>query len=105
MIIEWQDYSILHFSKSSDFNSADSRFSKYIEPILDKITKPQLDKLMNAINENDQIYWRGRSKSDNTKIVKLVFKRFSLDKEYFEKYDEFKYDEKVFEKAEEDIDF
>lgn len=105
MVIEWQDYSILHFSKSFDFNSADSRFSKYIEPILDKITKPQLDKLMNVINENDQIYRRGRSKSDNTKIVRAVFERFSLDSNYFDQYDEFNYDEKVFVKAEEDIEF
>ena len=104
MLVEWQDYSILHFSKSFDFNSADARFRKYIEPILEKIKKPQLDKLMNAINENDQIYWRGRSRQDNTIIIKKVYKRLALAKEYFDQYDEFKYDEQVFEKIEKNID-
>lgn len=104
MLVEWQDYSILHFSKSFDFNSADARFRKYIEPILEKITKPQLDKLMNAINENDQVYRRGRSRQDNTIIVKKVCERLALAKEYFDQYDEFKYDEQVFEKIEKNID-
>ena len=105
MSVEWQDYSIQHFSKSFDFNSADSRFLTCIEPIIDKISKQQLDKLMIGINENDQIYWRTRSKTDNTKIVKAVFQRFSLGKKYFSQYNAFNYDESVFDKVDEDIEF
>ena len=105
MSVEWQDYSIQHFSKSLDFNSADSRFLTCIEPIIDKISKQQLDKLMIGINENDQIYWRTRSKTDNTKIAKAVFQRFSLGKKYFSQYNAFNYDESVFDKVDEDIEF
>ena len=95
METELMDYSILHFSKSRSFDTADARFNLFILPILGKINKKQLDKLMEAINSNDQLYRRGRSWTDNTKIVNLVSDRLQLDDTYFSGYERFRYDRNV----------
>lgn len=97
METEWIDYSILHFSKSDLFDTSDSRFNNYIIPILAKINKQQLDKLMSTINENYQIYARKRSWTDNTRIVKDVSKRLNVDDDYFSNYEHFRYNKDVSE--------
>lgn len=95
MEIEWIDYSILHFSKSGSFDSADSSFNLFILPILSKINKNQLITLMNGINDNSQVYRRGRSWSDNTKIVNETSKRLQLDDSFFSDYENFKYNKDI----------
>ena len=97
MDIEWIDYSILHFSKSGSFDSADSRFNLFILPILGKISKEQLITLMNGINDNFQVYRRGRSWLDNTKIVNETSKRFQLDDSFFSDYENFRYNKDITE--------
>lgn len=91
MEVEWIDYSIKHFSKSFSFDSADSRFNLIVSPLLDKINKFQLDDLLNAINDNNQIYLRRRSLYDNSQIVTAVSQRLNLDETYFSKYENFRY--------------
>ena len=95
MEVEWIDYSIKHFSKSFSFDSADIRFNLIVSPILDKINKAQLDKLLNVINDNNQIYARRRSWYDNTQIVNAVSQRLHLDEIYFSKYENFRYNKTV----------
>ncbi|MBO5289192.1 MAG: hypothetical protein J6B11_07330, partial [Spirochaetales bacterium] len=89
---EWVDYAISYFSKSETFDSADSRFNLIVRPLLDKINKFQLDDLLNAINDNNQIYLRRRSLYDNSQIVTAVSQRLNLDETYFSKYKNFRYD-------------
>ena len=91
MEIEWIDYSIIHFSKCELFDTADSRFNNFIIPIINKINKNQLDKIMEAINENYQIYGRRRAYSDNTKLVNMISARLNLDDSYFSNYENFNY--------------
>ena len=91
MEVEWIDYSIKHFSKSFNFDSADARFTLFISPILDKINKSQLDDILIAINDNSQISARRRSLYDNTQVVNAVLKRLHLDETYFSKYENFRY--------------
>ena len=91
MEIEWVDYSIIHFSKCESFDTADSRFNNFIIPIINKINKNQLDKIMDAINGNYQIFGRRRACSDNTKLVNIVSDRLKLDDSYFSNYENFNY--------------
>lgn len=87
----WIDISILYFSKSSDFNTADKRFDTHISPIIEILTEPQLKNLLTVINDNGQIHRRGRSYEDNTIIVHKTSTRLNLDPKYFAEFENFEY--------------
>ena len=52
---------------------------------------------MNGINDNFQVYRRGRSWSDNTKIMNETSKRFQLDDTFFSDYENFRYNKDITE--------
>ncbi|QQO07658.1 hypothetical protein [Breznakiella homolactica] len=59
---------IERLSISSNFNSADSNFTKYIEPYIAEMNLDILLLLIEGIEKNNQVYSRGRAKHDHKQI-------------------------------------
>ena len=56
------------YGASGSYDAADRRFSKFIEPSLDKLTPPTLTELLELIEGNQQTYGRGRAGYDHPKL-------------------------------------
>jgi len=56
------------FGNSGSFDSADTRFSRFIDPFLDEMDETQLQELITKIDHNSQINSRRRASSDNNKV-------------------------------------
>jgi hypothetical protein len=65
---EFIDLTILIFAKSNVYDCADYNFFSRVEPLLDHFTGDQLIKLLEAINNNNQVAYRGKAKFHNNKI-------------------------------------
>lgn len=77
---ELNDTWISIFSKSVKYDEADFRFDNYVFTSLENMNKVQLEHLIKAINENDQIY--GRKEHRNTCIAVYKVAKDKLDKDF-----------------------
>ena len=69
------------YSKSSDFNQADDRFEKLIEPFLDEFNLHELTKIVESVHNNGQI--NGRKKAIRTnRLIKESLDKFDSDFNY-----------------------
>lgn len=66
------DYYIFCYSESYSFESAKNRWFKLISPIVDCLSKKQLEQLIEIINNNSQIYNSFHSPNANNQIVKAL---------------------------------
>lgn len=66
------DYCIEYFSSSGSFDSANERYTYAIRPFLSKMSRDQMIRLIEVINNNDQIYYRKANYSTNTEIVEFA---------------------------------
>jgi len=57
------------YTNSNSFDYADKSFDSLIEPILSYMNKNQFVNLLEKIEENNQVYWRGKSCIDHKKII------------------------------------
>lgn len=65
---ECLDLAIELFGNSSSFDSADVRFSRFIEPVLNEFNETQLAIIIYKIDKNGQISSRRRASFDNKKV-------------------------------------
>ncbi|MHA0969245.1 hypothetical protein [Enterobacter sp. T1-1] len=77
----YMDFGIACFINSFDFARADMYFDRYITPNLNNYTKEQLKTLLDGTNENNQCFWRKRSRegNDSVYILKAAKRKFSVD--------------------------
>lgn len=75
------DYYLFCYSESHSFESAKNRWSKLICPIVDLLSKKQLEQLVEIINNNSQIYNSYHSPNANNRIVKalLTYGQIEID--------------------------
>lgn len=82
------------FSDSWNYDTADKRYSCCIRPFIKDFNQDEVEKLLQTINGNRQIYDRGAAKSTNTEIVKCKKEIFNADFD-FSKYPHFEFDESI----------
>ena len=97
------DFFILLYGNSGSFDTANSRFDNLIEPVLLQMSREQIICLIEVSNDNNQIYGRWHSYSDNTAIVKNVKGILGDDFDY-SRYSNFKFDESVLDESSEQND-
>lgn len=86
---EYLSLAIILFGKSTSFDTADIRFSNFIEPYLNKLSIQQLESLIEVIEENSQISSRRRARLDNGKVANVIL---SQNPDYdFSKWEWFDY--------------
>lgn len=86
---EFINLTILIFSKSNLYDTADYNFYGRIEPLLEHFTEAQLIKLLEAIENNYQIAYRGMAKSHN-KQMKVYFDKILGEDFNYSNYRHFK---------------
>lgn len=69
---ELMDFFIKKYSRSVNFNMADSRFGSYIAPFIKEYSGEQLKQIVEATDMNTQLYNRWGARSANTLIAKEV---------------------------------
>jgi hypothetical protein len=81
---DYRDFGIACFINSADFERADMYFDRHIEKDLEHYTKEQLKTLLDGTNNNNQCYWRNRSRygSDTTKILQAAKTKFDDDYDF-----------------------
>lgn len=85
------DKYISFLGDSKSYNEADDRFERFIRPYINKMQLTQVKNLIEKINNNNQIYNRGRAEYDNNDIIKKS--NIDWEKVDLKKYSNFKYDE------------
>ena len=85
------DKYIYFFSQSINFDSADYNFDKFIKNYIGMMKFSQIENLLESINNNNQLYNRGRALNDNNLIIKEA--KIDWKKIDFEKYPKFKFDD------------
>ena len=85
------DYYLFCYSESYSFESAKNRWFKLISPVVDCLSKNQLEQLIEIINNNSQIYNSYHSPVANNQIVKalLAYGQIKID---FSNYSHFVFD-------------
>ena len=81
------------FGNSLCYDAADSNFDILIRPNLNRMQQNQIEKLLESINKNNQIYNRGKAKFDNNQIIEKS--NVDWNKIDLKKYSNFNYDENV----------
>lgn len=66
------DYCIEYFGNSSSFDSANERYIYAVQPYLSIMSRGQLVRLIEVIDNNDQIYNRNANYSTNTEIAEVA---------------------------------
>lgn len=96
---EYRDFGIACFISSADFARADIYFDRYIDKNLADYSVEQIQKLLDGTNNNNQCYWRNRSRNgdDSIRILKIAKKIFP------EKHDFTIYSNLPFEKIDNDL--
>lgn len=86
---EFFDFIIEHHCYSGSFNEADTTFSLCIAPYLEKFNKYHFKKLLQGINDNNQLYNRSAARNDNTHIKLSADIKLGKDFDYsqYEKFD------------------
>ena len=69
---EFISYLIRCFGKSDSFDTANSRFTYDIEPVLREMTKTNFKKLFEVLKSNSQIYGRAQHESSKCKIIEAA---------------------------------
>jgi len=92
VIAELIDFFIYYFSESVNFNMTSLRYSRFIEPILEKCEIKHFEKLIEAINNNDQIYKYGGIRPINNNIMQTCCTKFGYLTD-ISSYPNFDYDE------------
>lgn len=100
LISELYDYFVFYYGDSSSYDVADNRFDSVIESNLSNFTLTQLKTLVEASNENSQIYDRRRAYSANTKIAKeIVCKNKDFN---FDEFEYFNFNKEILDKKEQE---
>ena len=85
------------FGESWNYDTADKRYECCIRPFIKDFNQAEVEKLLQTINGNRQIYDRGAAKSTNTEIVKSKMEIFKADFD-FSQYPNFAFDESILTK-------
>ncbi|AJH60235.1 hypothetical protein bcere0016_57200 [Bacillus cereus 95/8201] len=75
-IPEFIDFVIQLFKGSYDYDSADSRFTNYIEPYVEEFTREHFLQVLEIINNNSQIYRRRQARVDNNYLKTVIEERY-----------------------------
>lgn len=79
-----------HYSKTNSFTSARDRFDKIIEPYLEEFDMDCFVRLIDIINENDQIYQYSGQRSRNNRIIDVA--KLVLPEDFnYDAYENFRY--------------
>lgn len=76
------------YCDSEGFNSADSRFARFIAPYINEFDQIRLIELLGGIEQNAQTYWRGRAKSDHSQIKVRVDEVGGIDLTLYQNFRE-----------------
>jgi len=76
------DLFILLFGDSGSYDTADSQYTSFIKPYLQRYTRENFIKLLEAINTRPQIYNRGRSRTDDSEIMNYTERVLGPDFDY-----------------------
>lgn len=88
------DFFIWYYGESYSYDSADSRFELAIEPFLGRMSTKQFEQIIENTNNNRQIWDRGLAYTANNKIMKYA--KSVLDDGFdYDKYNHFRFDEKI----------
>lgn len=82
---QYFDLAIAIFSKSNNYDTADSNFHQIIEPYLTDFSPDQLKEIVKSINENSQINSRGMARYTN-KLIKTEIESKIPDFDYSKVY-------------------
>lgn len=66
------DIAIQNYGKCITYDDADTRFGRFIAPILGRIDTTRMTKLLEVIENNSQTYDRWRAKNDHRKIAAIA---------------------------------
>ncbi len=88
------DFFIEYYGKSGNFDTADNRFKKVIEPFVKEMNHDQFVRLIEVSNSNRQVYGRGASYSANGVIVTAAKDVLGADFDYSE-YSNFRFDNSI----------
>lgn len=66
------DYNIQHYGRSFSYDAGDSRFTEFIEPYVYQFTIEQLNRIVECVNANSQLYDRRRARRDNCLIYNRI---------------------------------
>lgn len=74
---EWENYYskliATYYGASPNFDSADIRFSQHLLPNLKYFKNIEtIEYLLNKIENNNQVYWRGRAAQDHKKVREMI---------------------------------
>ncbi len=81
------------FGNSICYDAADSNFDILIRPNLNRMQQNQIERILENINKNNQLYNRGKAKFDNNQIIEKS--NVDWNKIDLKKYSNFEYDENV----------
>lgn len=81
------------FGNSICYDAADSNFDILIRPNLNRMQQNQIERILENINKNNQLYNRGKAKFDNNQIIEKA--NVDWNKIDLKKYSNFEYDENV----------
>jgi len=71
-----------YYGESGSFDSAETRFDKFIFPVLKKYRETEMIDLLERINSNDQIYGRSFNKYINKRVKEASDKLFGNEYDY-----------------------
>lgn len=91
VIERFLELTILNFSRSHNFNSADERFENAIFPFLENYKHDDFMTLLEVVNTNSQIHSRGRAVRDNKQIKMHSDKVLGNDFEYEDTFPNFEF--------------
>jgi len=95
------DFLICYFGASPSYDNANTRYSLYIYPYLDKFSADQFNLLIEKTNNNSQIYDRRSSITSNTEIANFALKALGINFD-FTPYTHFKFEIIVPESSEQE---
>lgn len=85
------DFLITSFSNSVCFDDANHNFQNYIAPYGKKFTESQFERIIEGINNNNQLYKRAYAKRDNALLIQMIDNNPLEMKIDYSKYPDFVY--------------
>jgi len=79
---EYRDFGVSCFVNSADFERADMYFDRFVDKNMDDYTREQLKTLLEGTNNNNQCYWRNRSRNGNDSLRMLKTSKIKFEDEF-----------------------
>lgn len=74
------DIGVKIYCNSGVFDTADSNFARFVQPVINYLDAERLRNLLSGIESNNQTYWRGRSRIDHALVDERIAAVGGIDK-------------------------